>query len=85
MDEDNIIPEGHDGSFNFHLFDQGLYSLSLPTCFAKTDHQYVVIPEHRAEEHCMKWEFTKEEDIEWRTADIEIIQLSSDIICEECE
>ena len=80
----HIDVSGHDGSFNFHLFDQGLYSLSLPTCFAKTDHQYVVIPEHRAEEYCVKWIFTDEKNMEWRTIDIEKIQLSSEIICEEC-
>ena len=81
----HIDISGHDNSNNFHLFDQYIYSPSLPTCFISDVRQYVPILGNVASSKYLTWGFSKEEGFEWKTAEIFDILIGPIVVCEECD
>lgn len=81
----HIDISGHNNTFNLHLFDQDVYSLSSPSCFQIHTREYEPLSKGRAEGHRVTWVCTKERDVDWNTAEITKIQLETTNVCEKCD
>ena len=81
----HIDISGHNNTFNFHLFDQDVYSLSSPSCFQIYTREYEPLSKGRAEGHRVVWVCTGERDFGWTTAEINKIQIETTTVCEKCD
>ena len=80
----HIDISGHDNAFGFHLFDQNINQITLPTCFDTTINQYVVFPEHHATPIRITWKNCDLKACEWNTGNTNPMEITTDIICEFC-
>lgn len=81
----HIDISGHNGSYDFILFDQNINSLPLESCFTKTVYQYEVLPARSATRNNMEWEsLEKEVKIQWVKAETTTLNLDLDVICNFC-
>ncbi|MBR3412049.1 MAG: hypothetical protein IKG81_05100 [Bacteroidales bacterium] len=80
----HIDISGHDNSFGFHLFDQNINQLSLPSCFDVTNNQYEVIPGRHANPLEITWKYGKKVIFEWEKSETNTIDIDLDIICNNC-
>ena len=80
----HIDISGHDNSFGFHLFDQNINQLSLPSCFDVTNNQYEVFPKRNANTLNITWKHGGSEKFDWGKAEINTIDIDLDIICNFC-
>lgn len=79
----DIDISGHNGSWDFYLFDQNIYLLSEESCFTKEVYEYEVILEHQREKHEVKWEFKNKDRFEWNTAEKVTLQITTNTVCVE--
>ena len=81
----HIDVSGHDGARGFHLYDQNIQSLAMPSCFEKSVNQYEVFPEKRADILRVHWVFGDRQSLEWKVAEVTKLNLSLDVICDFCD
>ena len=80
----HIDISGHNNTFNLHLFDQDVYSLSSPSCFQIYTREYEPLSKGHAEGHRVVWGYSEERSFGWTTAEINKIQIEKTTVCEKC-
>ena len=80
----HIDISGHGPSVRFHLFDQDVSAIIMPSCFDVVSQQYEVMANWKSTQLGVHWEFATKENFYWEKADITYIQPSPTVICSEC-
>ena len=80
----HIDISGHDDSYEFHLFDQNIHQLSLPSCFNTTIYQYDVFTKRQSNPLVDEWVFSDQETFEWIMKPINTTEVTIETICSYC-